>query len=160
MWRGSHVGSSLVGCVHIQTAHLWWAMTAWDPRSRQEDAQDEREESVLEWEQEWKWKTKWETEMKQWNSKQGRRMEEREVRRQGDRQTKPAELWGLGRLICSSSQLCLSSGAASTNKTPPMRFHCTETVTLQRRSSYALKYTASRKVNHHAAIWCDLCEYL
>lgn len=44
------------GCVHIQTAHLWWGMTAWDPRSRWEDLQDEREECMLGWERNWKWK--------------------------------------------------------------------------------------------------------
>lgn len=62
------------GCVHIQTAHLWWGMTAWDPRSRWEDLQDEREECMLGWEQNWKWKkTKLEKEIEPWKSKQGRR---------------------------------------------------------------------------------------
>lgn len=39
-------------------------------------------------------------------------------------------LGALGRLICVTSQLYLSSATASTNKTPPLRASCKKTTTL------------------------------
>lgn len=88
MCRGSLVGSLFVGWVHIQTAHLWWGMTWWDPRSQKEHAHHDWEVRTFCRHQKWKWKTKWRKEIKQSKSKQGYRIKEREVSRRRVRETK------------------------------------------------------------------------
>lgn len=101
-----------VGCVHIQTAHLWRGMTVWDPQSWWEDTQGWEEELLGMWKCKCKKRKKKPRKLNSENQRMGEG-QEGEVSRGSGRERRSGKV-----NLLLFSVVCLSSGTASTNKTP------------------------------------------